>query len=85
LKDAIADIETFTAEVDFEAFRQNREKVLAVVKAIEIRERQSRKFLRIPATATRRFPRRRYGRAETATQIDGSRSVSRYSLTWLTP
>jgi uncharacterized protein with HEPN domain len=36
LKDAIADIETFTAEVDFEAFRQNREKVLAVVKTIEI-------------------------------------------------
>ena len=36
MKDAIADIETFTAEVDFEAFRQNREKVLAVVKTIEI-------------------------------------------------
>lgn len=34
--EAIADIETFTAEIDFEAFRQNREKVLAVVKAIEI-------------------------------------------------
>jgi uncharacterized protein with HEPN domain len=34
--DAIADIEMFTAEVDFEAFRHNREKVLAVVKAIEI-------------------------------------------------
>lgn len=34
--DAIADIEMFTAEVDFEAFRHNKEKVLAVVKAIEI-------------------------------------------------
>jgi uncharacterized protein with HEPN domain len=34
--EAIADIETFTATIDFEAFRQNREKVLAVVKAIEI-------------------------------------------------
>ena len=34
--DAIADLEMFTAEVDFEAFRHNREKVLAVVKAIEI-------------------------------------------------
>lgn len=34
--EAIADIETFTATIDFETFRQNREKVLAVVKAIEI-------------------------------------------------
>jgi uncharacterized protein with HEPN domain len=34
--DAIADIETFTANVDFETFRHNREKVLAVVKSIEI-------------------------------------------------
>jgi uncharacterized protein with HEPN domain len=29
--DAIADIEMFTAKVDFEAFRHNREKVLAVL------------------------------------------------------
>lgn len=34
--EAIADIETFTAGIDFAAFQQNREKVLAVVKAIEI-------------------------------------------------
>jgi uncharacterized protein with HEPN domain len=34
--DTIADIETFTANVEFEAFRANREKVLAVVKSIEI-------------------------------------------------
>lgn len=34
--ESIADIELFTAGVDFEAFQQNREKVLAVVKSIEI-------------------------------------------------
>ena len=34
--EAIADIETFTAGVDFEGFQANREKVLAVVKSIEI-------------------------------------------------
>jgi len=34
--DTIADLETFTANVEFEAFRANREKVLAVVKSIEI-------------------------------------------------
>lgn len=34
--DTIADIETFTANVEFEAFQGNREKVLAVVKSIEI-------------------------------------------------
>ncbi|PSB27058.1 DUF86 domain-containing protein [Stenomitos frigidus] len=34
--DTIADLETFTANVEFEAFQANREKVLAVVKSIEI-------------------------------------------------
>jgi uncharacterized protein with HEPN domain len=34
--DTIADIETFTTNVEFEAFQANREKVLAVVKSIEI-------------------------------------------------
>lgn len=34
--DAIADIEFFTRNVEFEAFQANREKVLAVVKSIEI-------------------------------------------------
>jgi uncharacterized protein with HEPN domain len=34
--DTIADIETFTNNVEFEAFQANREKVLAVVKSIEI-------------------------------------------------
>ncbi len=34
--ETIADIEAFTADVEFAAFKANREKVLAVVKAIEI-------------------------------------------------
>jgi uncharacterized protein with HEPN domain len=34
--DAIADIEVFTDGIDFETFRVNREKILAVVKSIEI-------------------------------------------------
>jgi uncharacterized protein with HEPN domain len=34
--ETIADIETFTDNVEFEAFQVNREKVLAVVKSIEI-------------------------------------------------
>jgi uncharacterized protein with HEPN domain len=34
--ESIADIESFTAGVDFESFQGNREKVLAVVKSIEI-------------------------------------------------
>lgn len=34
--DAISDIETFTADVDFEGFRANREKVYAIVKLLEI-------------------------------------------------
>lgn len=34
--DAIADIETFTTDVDFQAFSANREKTLAVLKSIEI-------------------------------------------------
>ncbi|MGH8000848.1 MAG: HepT-like ribonuclease domain-containing protein [Brasilonema sp.] len=34
--DAIADIEGFTDGIDFETFRVNREKILAVVKSIEI-------------------------------------------------
>ncbi|MEP0914182.1 DUF86 domain-containing protein [Leptolyngbya sp. GB1-A1] len=34
--ESIADIEAFTKGVDFEAFQANREKVLAVVKSIEI-------------------------------------------------
>ncbi|AFY89207.1 HepT-like ribonuclease domain-containing protein [Chroococcidiopsis thermalis] len=34
--DTIADIETFTDNVEFEAFQVNREKVLAVIKSIEI-------------------------------------------------
>lgn len=34
--DTIADIEIFTDNVEFEAFQANREKVLAVVKSIEI-------------------------------------------------
>lgn len=34
--DAISDIEAFTASIDFEDFRANREKVYAIVKLIEI-------------------------------------------------
>ncbi|KYC43012.1 hypothetical protein WA1_12985 [Scytonema hofmannii PCC 7110] len=34
--DAITDIETFTDGIDFETFQANREKLLAVVKLIEI-------------------------------------------------
>lgn len=34
--ESIADIEAFTTGVDFESFEGNREKVLAVVKSIEI-------------------------------------------------
>jgi uncharacterized protein with HEPN domain len=34
--ESIADIETFTADISFEVFRANREKVLAVVKSFEI-------------------------------------------------
>ncbi|GAA6617100.1 DUF86 domain-containing protein [Scytonema sp. NUACC26] len=34
--DAITDIETFTDGIDFETFQANREKLLAVVKSIEI-------------------------------------------------
>jgi len=34
--DTIADIEIFTDNVEFEAFQANREKILAVVKSIEI-------------------------------------------------
>lgn len=34
--DTITDIEIFTENVEFEAFQANREKVLAVVKSIEI-------------------------------------------------
>lgn len=34
--EAIADIESFTQGVDFDSFQANREKVLAVVKSIEI-------------------------------------------------
>jgi uncharacterized protein with HEPN domain len=51
--DAIADIETFTAEVDFEVFRQNREKVLAVVKTIEI---QGEAVKKIPEDTRNRYP-----------------------------
>lgn len=51
--DAIADIEMFTAEVDFEAFRHNREKVLAVVKAIKILGEAVKK---IPEDIRRRYP-----------------------------
>lgn len=34
--ESIADIEAFTAGIDFEGFQANREKILAVVKSIEI-------------------------------------------------
>jgi uncharacterized protein with HEPN domain len=34
--ESIADIEAFTAGVDFDEFQRNREKILAVVKSIEI-------------------------------------------------
>lgn len=34
--ETITDIETFTDAVDFDAFQGNREKILAVVKSIEI-------------------------------------------------
>lgn len=34
--EAIADIEVFIADVDFKSFQRNREKILAVVKSIEI-------------------------------------------------
>jgi uncharacterized protein with HEPN domain len=51
--EAIADIETFTAAIDFEAFRQNREKVLAVVKAIKILGEAVKK---IPEDTRIRYP-----------------------------
>jgi len=51
--DAIADIETFTVGVDFAAFQQNREKVLAVVKAIEILGEAVKK---IPEDTRSRYP-----------------------------
>jgi len=51
--DAIADIETFTANVDFETFRHNREKVLAVVKSIEILGEAVKK---IPDDIRSRYP-----------------------------
>lgn len=34
--EAVADIESFTAGVDFDTFQANREKILAVVKLLEI-------------------------------------------------
>ena len=34
--EAIADIESFTVGIEFDEFRANREKILAVVKSIEI-------------------------------------------------
>jgi len=51
--DAIADIETFTTNVDFDAFRNNREKVLAVVKSIEILGEAVKK---IPDDIRSRYP-----------------------------
>ncbi len=51
--EAIADIVTFTAAIDFEAFRQNREKILAVVKAIEILGEAVKK---IPEDIRSRYP-----------------------------
>lgn len=51
--DAITDIATFTTNVDFETFRHNREKVLAVVKSIEILEEAVKK---IPDDIRSRYP-----------------------------
>jgi len=51
--DAITDIETFTDNVEFEAFQTNREKVLAVVKSIEILGEAVKK---VPADIRSQYP-----------------------------
>jgi uncharacterized protein with HEPN domain len=50
---AISDIETFTAGIDFQTFASNREKVLAVIKAIEILGEAVKK---IPGDIRDRYP-----------------------------
>ncbi|MBE7385482.1 MAG: DUF86 domain-containing protein [Leptolyngbya sp. SIO1E4] len=50
---AIADIEAFTDGIDFNEFRENREKVLAVVKSIEILGEATKK---IPDEVRRAHP-----------------------------
>jgi uncharacterized protein with HEPN domain len=52
--DAIGEIEAFTAGVDFLAFQSNREKVLAVVKLLEILGEAVKK---IPADIRNQYPR----------------------------
>ena len=42
--DAIADVETFTIGIEFDDFQANREKILAVVKSIEIIGEAVKKF-----------------------------------------
>lgn len=51
--DTIAEIEGFTAGVEFEAFQANREKILAVVKLIEILGEAVKK---IPDEVRNRYP-----------------------------
>ncbi|WP_289501026.1 HepT-like ribonuclease domain-containing protein [Gloeocapsopsis sp. IPPAS B-1203] len=51
--EAIADIETFTNAVDFNQFQQNREKVLAVIKSIEILGEALKK---IPEKICKKYP-----------------------------
>ncbi|MHC5932876.1 hypothetical protein [Nostoc sp.] len=59
IKSAIADIEKLTAAIDFQGFRHNTEKILAVVKAIKIWGEAVKKFLRIRVTAIHKFPEKR--------------------------
>lgn len=51
--DTIAEIENFTAGIEFEAFQANREKILAVVKLIEILGEAVKK---IPDEVRNRYP-----------------------------
>ncbi|BAS57992.1 hypothetical protein NIES2135_26250 [Leptolyngbya boryana NIES-2135] len=51
--DTISEIENFTAGVEFEAFQANREKILAVVKLIEILGEAVKK---IPDEVRNRYP-----------------------------
>ncbi|MEH1902596.1 MAG: hypothetical protein V7L04_14570 [Nostoc sp.] len=48
---AIANTETLAAAIDFGVFRHHTEKILTVVKALEIWAEAVKKFLRIRVTA----------------------------------